>query len=293
MKRLVLCAALLLPLAALAANVRHHRRADPDRAWRLSSRWSAIQRPTSGPARSIGAYNAGCVQGAVALPASGPGYEVMHLQRHRYFGHPVLVGFVRRLAARATEAHLPVLLVGDLGQARGGPTPTDHGSHQSGLDVDVAYTRPIEMLQQAIAAEDREGLQPPPVVDLASGRLTAAWRPQIADLLELAASDPAVERIFVNAAVKQELCTRLKPGAPWLHKLRPWWKHHDHFHVRLHCPPGSSTCRSQPPVPPGSGCDDLDWWLDRRPRPLPVPRKPTKPRLARASLPPECRQLLR
>src|ERR1044072_1035392 len=100
MKRLVLCAALLLPLAALAAHVRHHRRADPEGG--RSSRWTAIQRPPSGPARWIGAYNAGCVQGAVALPASGPGYEVMHLQRHRYFGHPVLVGFVRRLAARAT-----------------------------------------------------------------------------------------------------------------------------------------------------------------------------------------------
>jgi penicillin-insensitive murein DD-endopeptidase len=284
MKRLLSCAALLLPLAAIAA----------DRGWTRSSRWSAIQTPKRGPAKSIGAYNAGCIQGAVALPPAGPGFEVMHLGRHRYFGHPVLVGFVRRLATRAADVRLPVLLVGDLGQARGGPTPTDHGSHQTGLDVDIAYTRPIDLLQQPIPPQDREGLKPPPVVDLASGKLTAAWRPQVGDLLELAASDPAVDRIFVNAAVKQELCTHLKPGAPWLHKLRPWWKHHDHFHVRLHCPPGSSMCRPQPAVPPGTGCDEtLDWWLQRRVRPLPAVPRPGGTRLARAPLPKQCQQVLR
>ena len=284
MKRLIVCAVLLAPLAALAADFR----------WRSAQRWSAIQTPKPGPARAIGAYNAGCIQGAVPLQATGPGFEVMHLGRHRYFGHPVLVGFVRRLATRASAARLPALLIGDLGQARGGPTPSDHGSHQSGLDVDVAYTRPIDMLQQPIPAEDREGLQPPAVVDLASGKLTPAWRPQIADLLELAATDPVVDRIFVNAAVKRELCARAKPGTAWLGKLRPWWKHHDHFHVRLRCPPGSAECRPQPPVPAGEGCDEtLAWWIGRDAHTPRAPRVVRPPRARLAALPRQCQQVLR
>jgi penicillin-insensitive murein endopeptidase len=284
MRRLLASALLLVPLAAGAADLR----------WTYASRWSAIRAPKRGPARSIGAYNAGCVQGAVALAQAGPGFEVMHLGRHRYFGHPALVEFVRRVAARAAAVQLPTLLIGDLAQPRGGPTPTDHGSHQSGLDADIAYTRPIQMLQKPLPAEDREGLQPPAVVDLASGKLTAAWTPQVADLLEIAAADPAVDRIFVNARVKHELCARIKPRPAWLGKLRPWWKHHDHFHVRLKCPPGSFDCRPQPSVPAGDGCDEtLDWWLGREPRVALAQRKAAAPRLARASLPKQCRQLLR
>ena len=58
-------------------------------------------------------------------------------------------------------------------------------------------------------------------------------------MLEVAASDPVVDRIFVNPVIKRELCTHEPPGSLWLRKLRPWWGHHDHFHVRLRCPPGS------------------------------------------------------
>jgi penicillin-insensitive murein endopeptidase len=104
MRRALAAVALWLSLAA----------AGGDRGWNLSSRWSQQRTPKDGPPRSIGAYNAGCLQGAIALPAEGLGFEVMHLHRHRYFGHPLLVGFVRRLAEHAQAERLPVLLVGDL-----------------------------------------------------------------------------------------------------------------------------------------------------------------------------------
>jgi penicillin-insensitive murein endopeptidase len=226
------------------------------------ARWSAQAIPKAAPARAIGAYSAGCVQGAIALPLAGDGFEVLHSHRDRYYGHPALVAYVRRLAAAVERQGLPTLLVGDLSQARGGPTPTGHASHQSGLDVDMAYTRPADALWRPLSPLERESLDFVPVVDLASRTLTADWHPRIAALLELAASDPAVDRIFVSPWVKRELCTRSGPGGSWLARLRPWWGHQEHFHVRLRCPEGSPECRAQAPPPAGDGCGaELDSWF--------------------------------
>ena len=259
--------------------------------WTSTARWAAVGAPKPGAPRSIGGYTAGCVQGAEALPPEGPGFEVLHLSRHRYFGHPALVRYVRHLALAAQGRQLPALLIGDLGQARGGPTPSDHGSHQSGLDVDVSYTRPESARSAPISRADRDGLVFPAVFDLESRKLTKLWSREAADLLELAASDSSVDRIFVNAAIKNEMCQE-RSGAPWLAKLRPWWGHNDHFHVRLKCPPGSSSCRPQPPVPAGDGCDDLQWWFgDHALEALRQKRRvPSRP--ARRVLPTECRAVL-
>jgi penicillin-insensitive murein endopeptidase len=225
-------------------------------------RWSAQRHPTAGPARAIGSYSAGCVQGAIALPVRGDGFEVLHPSRNRYYGHPALVDYVRRLAAAVDQKGLPALLVGDLSQARGGPTPTGHASHQSGLDVDIGYTRPPDALWRALGPLERERFDFVPVADLATRTLTTAWHPRIAELLELAASDPAVDRLFVSPVVKRELCTPERRGAPWLARLRPWWGHQDHFHVRLRCPDGSPDCQPQEPPPPGDGCgSELAWWF--------------------------------
>ncbi len=225
-------------------------------------RWSAQTLPKPGPARVIGSYSAGCLQGAVALPLTGDGFEVLHPSRNRHYGHPVLVEYVRRLGADVARMGLPTLLVGDLSQPRGGPNPTGHASHQSGLDVDIAYTRPPDALWRPLGPLEREGLDFVPVVDLATRTLTAGWHPRIAELLELSASDPAVDRIFVSPMVKRELCTSGRRDAPWLARLRPWWGHHDHFHVRLRCPEGSPDCRPQEPPLPGDGCgSELAWWF--------------------------------
>jgi penicillin-insensitive murein DD-endopeptidase len=282
MRRTLLAVALLLPLVMGGADL----------TWTRAARWSAQVGPKGGPAQAIGACNAGCLQGGVALPRAGPGFEVMHLGRHRYFGHPLLVEFVRRLAHRAAAEHLPILLVGDLGQPRGGPMPSDHGSHQSGLDVDIAYTRPPQVLWQPLPEEEREKLRPPPVVDLATQTLTAAWAPPVAELIRLAASEPAVDRIFVNPLIKRELCSHQMGGMSWLAKIRPWWGHHDHFHVRLACPAGSTDCRTQPPLPSGDGCDEtLAWWFSEDARAALESRRLAVPRAA--ALPGRCREVLR
>ncbi|HCB13842.1 MAG TPA: penicillin-insensitive murein endopeptidase, partial [Gammaproteobacteria bacterium] len=78
----------------------------------------------------------------------------------------------------------------------------------------------------------------------------ARWSPYYRDALKLAAQSPRVERIFVNAIIKQALCDSETDRA-WLNKVRPWWGHDAHFHVRLACPPDSGQCKPQQPIPPG------------------------------------------
>ena len=84
-------------------------------------------------------------------------------------------------------------------------------------------------------------------------------------LIRRAASYPQVARIFVHPAIKKALCRarrRRGQGHVWLAKVRPWWNHHYHFHVRLACPPGMDGCKNQTPVTGDSGCDgkELDNW---------------------------------
>ncbi len=63
------------------------------------------------------------------------------------------------------------------------------------------------------------------------------WTPQHVAFIKTAAQQPEVERVLVNAAIKKELCrVEDKAHASWMAKVRPWYGHHDHIHVRLRCP---------------------------------------------------------
>jgi penicillin-insensitive murein endopeptidase len=262
-------------------------------AAQLAARWSAERRPGPGPARAIGTYAAGCLDGAVSLPPSGKGYEVMHLRRSRFYGHPLMVDYVKRLGAAVKDRKLGVLMVGDLSQPRGGPSPSGHRSHQSGLDADIGYAFPPAILKKRLTARDRETTGPPAVVDVAAQQFTPYWKPRVVELLRLAASDPAVDRIFVNPMIKREICAQAPPASDWVRKLRPWWLHHDHFHVRLACPPEDTDCQPQPPLAalPDDGCDQtLDWWFTEDAKTTSTKRTTEEP--AAPALPAACDQLV-
>ena len=81
--------------------------------------------------------------------------------------------------------------------------------------------------------------------------------------IRTAAEQREVERVLVNAAIKKELCrVESQNDQSWMSKVRPWYGHDDHIHVRLKCPADSPNCRAQPPVPGGDGCDkSLDHWF--------------------------------
>ena len=239
--------------------------------------FGAEGQPAPGPPEAIGAYGRGCLEGAVELPADGPGWQVMRPSRDRAWGHPALITFIERVAPLLPQAAgWPGLLIGDIAQPRGGPMLTGHTSHQIGLDADIWLTpMPSRRLSPAerdnmsalhIVAADGEGVDP------------QVWSAADRHLLETFARQPEVARIFVNPAIKRALCREAGGDRAWLAKIRPWWGHKTHFHLRISCPAGQTECRGQPPPLPGDGCGkDLAWWFTpeaRRP-----PAGPAKPLL--------------
>ena len=238
--------------------------------------WAAVQEPADigGGAQSIGSYTAGCIAGAVALPDTGPGYQVMRLSRKRFYGHPVLKQFIEQLGLSAARQQLGVLLIGDLGQPRGGPTLSGHRSHQTGLDVDIWFLLSPQAAARTLSLDERETISARSVLAAHSDKLSdSEWSSHHEKILEIAARRPEVDRIFVNASIKRQLCQR-KTAHDWLRKIRPWWKHDDHFHVRLKCPPQNLNCQAQEPLPAGDGCDaSLTWWFSAEAK-LPGKKKP-------------------
>src|SRR5581483_905387 len=112
-----------------------------------------------------------------------------------------------------------------------------------------------------------------------------------------AAREPAVQRIFVNAAIKKALCREAKGDRGWLEKVRPWFGHDYHFHIRLRCPPGASECKGQPDQGGGDGCkpSDLAYWFKDsilHPKPPPGPPKPPPPGITLTQLPKDCKAVL-
>lgn len=248
-----------------------------------AARWDEVTAPSRGGAEVIGGYANGCISGARALTPEGPGYQAIRLSRRRAFGHPDLIAFIRRFGRSLAAAGLGDALIGDLAQPRGGPMPSGHKSHQTGLDVDIWFRRSPTVLTRAA----RERVTAVAVADAARLVLTDQWRPVHARMLQLAAADPRVVRIFVNPAIKRTVCRGRWSDRRWIAKLRPWHGHNAHFHVRLGCPADSPRCRAQSPVPRGDGCGaELASWFrppdaDTRPRPR---RRPVLPAACAAVL---------
>lgn len=248
--------------------------------------------PEPGPAEAIGTYTRGCLRGAVQLPADGPNWQVMRPSRNRAWAHPALIAFIERLAERAAAlVGWPGLLVGDIAQPRGGPMLTGHASHNLGIEADIWLT---PMPPRRLTTAERESIS---AIDLVQPNGLAVnpqtWRTDDAKLLELAAKSPGVERIFVNAAIKRELCREAGPDRAWLRLIRPWWGHREHFHVRLACPAGDGQCRNPvPPPPPGDGCGRaLAWWFT--PEALHPKPGPPHPPVVLNDLPAACAALVR
>jgi len=253
--------------------------------------------PSIGKAVAIGYYPRGCLSGAVELPVNGSTWQVMRVSRNRNWGHPSLISFVEKFANDAAKATgWKGILVGDLAQPRGGPSPSDHASHQIGLDVDIWF---MPMPDHVLTKEERDTIAASNLVAPDWKHLNPqSWTPQHVAFIKAAAQEPNVERVLVNAVIKKELC-RVKTAKDnaWMAKVRPWYGHHDHIHVRLACPPDSPSCRPQTPVTGADGCDakELDHWLsDKVLAPQIHPSKPTTPPkpVMLADLPAACKTVL-
>ena len=165
---------------------------------------------------------------------------------------------------------------------------TGHASHQVGLDADIwmmpAPPRRYTMAERnsvsavSVLATDKDHVDP------------TIFTPGHVSVLRAAAREPGVARIFVNPPIKRALCEAAGNDRDWLRKIRPWYGHHYHFHIRMACPRGQSGCRDQDPPPPGDGCGaSLDWWFTDAPyTPAPGPPRPPRPQIRLADLPQAC-----
>ena len=163
--------------------------------------------------------------------------------------------------------------MGNLAQPIGGPLLGGHASHQIGLDVDLWY---MLMPDHMLSSDEGEHIAADNVVDQAALTTNAkTWTEAQVKLLHRAAVYPEVARIFVHPAVKKALCDSAGSDRSWLQKIRPWYQHDDHFHVRLNCPPGSPACVPQAATAAEDGCgQELEDWLKklRAPPPPPITR---------------------
>ena len=242
--------------------------------------WSAVATPSRGAAQVIGGAGNGCIGGAQTLPETGPGYVSIRRARHRYFAHPDTLRVVEDLGRAVARRGLGLVMIGDLSQPRGGVMSSSHASHQNGLDVDVWFTLAPDPGAARRLMDDRP--DPVSMVRPVSLESSPAWGEPQRFLVETVARNPAVDRIFVNAGIKRALCREVQGDRGWMRKVRPWWGHDAHFHVRLRCPAGSPRCSAQAPLPAGDGCGpELAWWFTPEaagrtrkkgePRPEPTP----------------------
>jgi penicillin-insensitive murein endopeptidase len=221
--------------------------------------------PSVGKPRAIGYYPRGCLQGGVELPIDGANWQVMRVARNRNWGHPELIRFLERfapLAAKATGWH--GILIGDMAQPRGGPLPYGHLSHQIGLDVDIWFK---PMPDHRFTRHERDTISASTLVAADRKHINPkTWSASDAAFIRTAAEQPEVERVLVNAAIKKKLCEMEgKQHFDGMKKVRPWYGHDDHIHVRLKCPADSPHCRHQPAVPGTDGCDkSLNYWFSDR-----------------------------
>ncbi|HWE17927.1 MAG TPA: penicillin-insensitive murein endopeptidase [Hyphomicrobiaceae bacterium] len=266
--------------------------------------FGAVKTPAPLAARSIGFYAKGCLAGASALPIDGPAWQAMRLSRNRNWGHPDLVALVEKLAVEAKEHDgWPGLLVGDISQPRGGPMLTGHASHQVGLDADVWFT---PMPDRRLTEKEREDLSATSMLAPDSVSVDPkVWSDAHVRLLKRVAGYPAVERVLVHPAIKKAVCeaSKAEKDRDWLSKIRPYWGHYYHFHIRIACPKGSNGCQGQPSVDDdhdGCGAELTRWLKLVKPRPVvatPPTPKPAKPAPERRpitldQLPSECRTVL-
>ena len=236
---------IIIILLIFTMSCSHHL---PDFTSRLSTRLPFESNP-----QAIGEYALGCLQGAQTFTGREKGLVLSQMKRGRYWGHPDLIKLLVRAGEEFNKSN-KTIIIGDLSQSRGGPTLSGHNSHQTGLDVDVWFKILTSTDQLSLRILETEEMKP----------LDKLGNDQI-KLIQFFAEEPTVERIFINPSFKKKLCMGsglLKLSAEQQHKLRAWWGHDDHIHVRLKCPTNNPQCISQSPIPAGDGCgDDLNWWF--------------------------------
>lgn len=252
----------------------------------------------SGPAgqssAAFGGYAKGCLAGAQQLPETGPTWQAMRLSRNRNWAHPETIDMVKKLSVvAARQPGWAGLYVGDMSQPRGGPMLTGHRSHQIGLDADIWMLPPSRL---NLSATERENISSISMRRANGAYVNNSWTRAHHEIVKAAAKDPRTARIFIFPGAKVQMCEDEKGDRSYLSKIRPWYGHHYHFHVRLNCPAGARGCTDQSPPPAGDGCADARQWQQNILNPPPpdptAPKRKPQRELVLADLPAQCKAVL-
>lgn len=236
----------------------------------------------------------GCIVGAKPLEISNSTHELVNTKRNHQYGHSELLELVRVLGEHSVQEGWGKITVGDASCPAGGQMAKGHTSHRVGLDVDIFYrfVPPNETMtfDERNAWGDDQQVKYEIVRYSRGAKVVAEPTPAMKEnylkLVQAAAEQPNVERIFVSPPIKKELCKFASTYPEWLKKVRPWNGHRSHFHVRLKCPPGNPLCKNQGGVgaeksdKTGVGCGgpDFERWFKAANKPKPKPEvKPVFP----------------
>ncbi|AOS95765.1 Penicillin-insensitive murein endopeptidase precursor [Microbulbifer aggregans] len=255
--------------------------------------WAEVERPSSQQSASIGSYTNGCLAGAEQMPIRGEGFQLVRTGRNRHFGHPDTIRFLEEFSRRVARNDLGRIQIGDMSMPRGGPFNSGHRSHQQGLDIDIWFSQDWRADKRPLTEWERDNISPKPLADEQEHRLLEEnWDPRVPKILRIASEDDRVARIFVHPTIKRKMCELAGDDNEWLRKVRPWWGHNYHFHVRLACPEGDAYCKPQRP-PSGDPCGpDLDWWFSNEFYAMLRGETPAPERPEPKPLPLQCKQVL-
>lgn len=239
-------------------------------------------------ARIYGSTSAGCIEGTQELNDAFEDFQIQRWAPNRNYAHPLMMQYLADLRHRTKDLGLPPLLIGDLSRYLGGSygPRSNHASHNTGIDVDLPF-------DFALPRKTESELNSPKDVYIVKGsKVQPSFTKSIELYIKSAASDPRVDRIFVAPMIKKRMCNVYQDEANngFLQKLRPWFGHQAHMHVRLKCPFDSPDCISQAPIPQGNGCGyELESWF------LPPPPNTNKAKAKKKErvLPQKCAILLK
>lgn len=198
----------------------------------------------------------GKISEGMPLPEQGIGFISLFRRRFRYFGSDGLIRSVTKVAEVMTRLYPEGerMQIGDISKVHGGFI-SGHGSHQNGLDVDIAYFRTDQQEQDKKVG----GF---PLKFVKEGRITKHFDLERNVSMAFAfMKTERVGRMLVDPVIKNAMCEyvistgQLEEGKEMLHKLRPWPGHANHIHVRFDCPSGSPHCLRQGSIPSGTGCN--------------------------------------
>ncbi|SDY28947.1 penicillin-insensitive murein endopeptidase [Jannaschia faecimaris] len=265
----------------------------PAQAQLAKTQFGAARAGSAQPSEPFGSYARGCAAGLVQLPETGDSWQAMRLSRNRNWGHPDLVDLVQDLGRHMNRIGWAGVYVGDMSQPRGGPMTSGHRSHQIGLDADV-WLYPTSRMN--LSSRERENISAISMRRANGAFVNDRWTRGQHELVKRAAQDPRTARIFIFPGAKVEMCRTETGDRSWLRKVRPWYGHHYHMHVRISCPAGARGCENQAAPPPGDGCAEAQEWVNNILNPPPPDPNAPPPRPRReytlADLPQQCASVL-